>query len=87
MTGCGSIKGPTFSFLNVKVCKGIGRKVVEARIGMSSHLQKPDDIKWCSECGRYYNPSSPHECNAKAINENRSSLEKFLKRYKVKEES
>jgi len=86
MNGCGSVKRPTLNFVNDSICKGIGRKVVEARVGMS-HIQKPEDIKWCSECGRYYNPTSPHECNAKAVNENRDSLERFLKRYKVHGES
>lgn len=49
------------------------------------HMQKPEDIQWCHDCGRYYNPSTPHECNMKRVNENRDSLQRFLKRYKVKD--
>ena len=51
-----------------------------------SQVSKPgEDIKWCSECERYYNPKSVHECVDKIIKENQHKLEKFLGRYKVKE--
>lgn len=87
MNVCGTVKRPTLNFVGESICKDVGRRVVLARLGMSTYYSKPDDIQWCHECGRYYNPKTPHECNAKRVNENRESLERFLKRFKVKEES
>jgi hypothetical protein len=85
MIVCGCIRPPTINLVAESISKGIGRKVVETRIRMYGSTV-PDPIKWCSDCGRYYNSNSPHECNMRAIKENRESLERFLKHYKVIED-
>lgn len=66
---------------------GLAREYFIVRIGMSNIHKPGEDIQWCSECERYFNPKAPHECVDKRIRENQRSLETFLGRYKVVEES
>ena len=54
---------------------------------MPGPMSNPNEnIKWCHDCGRYYNPKSEHECVTKEIKANRESLETWLGRYKIREE-
>jgi hypothetical protein len=85
MITCGRLT-PAFAFVT-PLCKGKGRQVVLAKVGIMETKKPGEDIKWCAECGRYFDPKFPHECNASAILANRHSLERWLGRYKIKEES
>ncbi len=53
-----------------------------------SQINRPgEDIQWCDECGRYFNPKVPHECVDRRVKDNQRALEVFLGRYKIVEES
>jgi len=54
--------------------------------GLSSDPPGPDKIKWCPECGRYYTQDAPHDCHMKEIKLNRSKLEGWLGKFKIKED-
>jgi hypothetical protein len=85
MVTCGKLM-PAFAFVT-PLCKGKGRRVVLAKVGIMEAKKPGEDIKWCEECGRYYDPKFEHECNMSKIKANRRDLERWLGRYKVKEES
>lgn len=69
------------------LARGLGRHYVLARIGMSQVSKPNEDITWCEECGRYFNPKVGHACIEERIKDNRFKLEQFLGRYKVKGEN
>lgn len=80
---------PGIVLLAGHITRGIGRRAVIAIIGgmMDDQPHLSGSTRWCSNCEKYYNPNAPHECLVQSVNENRERLERWLGRFKVKEDS
>lgn len=85
MVTCGRFTRSAVVIMLAPSATAIGRRVVLAKVGIME-TRKPEDIAWCQECGRYYNPMVSHACVDVKIKSDQRALERWLGRWKIQEE-
>lgn len=71
-----------------RLTHGIGRSVISVAIRARCMMDGVNpNIKWCPDCGRYYNTTAAHECFGREINQNREKLERWLGTFTIKEDN